>query len=491
MLLVMAVSIYTSRIVLAALGVVDYGIYNVVGSVVALFSFLQTTMGNASHRFIAYALGRNEQGYLKQIFSTSVELHFIVAVIIVILCETVGLWFFYHKLVIPPERQTAAFVALQLSIISCFISISLVPYNAEIIAHERMQFYAYLSIVDVLIKLAIAFVITVVGDDKLIWYALLLLLMQLGMFLLYYIYCRRSFVECHFKFVADKALFLEIGKFTGWNIFGHMATTFSSQGVNMLLNMYFGPAMNAAKGVAQQVEHALMQFVQNFLTAVGPQVTKSYASDDRSRMHFLLFTSTKFSFFMYVVLGLPLFIELDFVLSVWLVELPAHTANFLRLLLIAQMSSSFFQPLNQACMATGKAGKFLVARGLTAISILLLTCLVFRMGCIPESMYIVQICMLYLGIVIQLSIVAPLIELSKRLYFKRVVLKLAAALLIAVPVPMTLYGKMETGLLRFIMVCVVSVICVVLSFYYVGMAKEERNMVFRFLKEKIPFVRKK
>lgn len=489
MLLVMAVSIYTSRIVLAALGIVDYGIYNVVGSVVALFAFLRTTMANASHRFIAYALGKNEQNYLRKIFSTSVELHFVIALIIVLLCETIGLWFFYNKLVIPPERLSAAFVVLQISIISCFISISLVPYNAEIIAHERMQFYAYLSITDVLLKLGIAFVVTVVDADKLIWYALLLLIMQITMFLIYAIYCRRSFPECRLKFVADKALFKEIGTFAGWNLLGHMATTLSSQGLNMLLNMFFGPAMNAAKGVSQQVEHALKQFVQNFLTAAGPQVTKSYASDNRERMHFLLFSSTKFSFFLYVVMGFPLFLELDQVLAVWLVEVPEHTANFVRLLLIAQLSSSFFQPLNQACMATGKAGKFLVARGLTSIAILVLVYVVFRLGCIPESMYIVMIIMLYLGVFIQLSIVAPLISLKKRDYFKKVVVRLMLMLLISAPIPLIILANIEANLIRFILVCFCGVISVITSFYFVGLEELERKMIVNLLSEKIPIIK--
>lgn len=490
MLLVMAVSIYTSRIVLAALGVVDYGIYNVVGSVVALFAFLQTTMANASHRFIAYALGKNEHGYLKKIFSTSVELHLMVAIVIVLLCETIGLWFFYNKLNIPIERRAAAFIVLQLSILSSFISVCLVPYNAEIIAHERMKFYAYLSIADVFVKLFVALVITIVSADKLIWYAVLLFMVQIAMYLVYSIYCRNSFKECRFQFVADKALFKEIGTFTGWNILGHMATTMSSQGLNMLLNIYFGPALNAAKGIAQQVEHSLMQFIQNFLTAVGPQVTKSYASEKRGRMHFLLFFSTKFSFFLYVVMGLPLFLELDQVLSVWLVEVPNHTANFLRLLLLVHLSSSFFQPLNQACMATGKAGKFLVARGGTAILILLFVYVVFWLGFVPESMFVVQIIMLYIGIVIQLTIVAPLINLSKRQYLKKVVLRLTLTLISSVPIPLILWYIMEANLYRFITVSIMSVLSVFFSFYCIGLEIEEREMVMNFLCEKIPIIKR-
>lgn len=490
MLLVMAVSIYTSRIVLAAMGVVDYGIYNVVGSVVALFSFLQTAMANASHRFIAYALGKKDTDNLKKIFSTSVELHFIIAIAIVILSETIGLWFFYNKLVIPDERMTAAMWVLQISIVSCFFSICLVPYNAAIIAHERMKFYAYVSIVDVFMKLGVAFLITVIPFDKLVVYALLLLLFQIMIFIIYAVYCRRYFLEARFLLVYDKPLFKEMATYAGWNLFGHMSSSVSVQGRNMLLNVYFGPVLNAARGVAQQVENAVMQFIMNFLTAVSPQITKSYAANEKERMHFLIFASTKLSFVLYVLIAFPLFLELDQILSVWLVEVPEHTNNFLRLLILTNMSSSFFQPLNQSCMATGKAGKFLAARGITSLMILLFVFIVFSMGGIPESMYFVEIVLLYLSVYIQLSIVAPLIDLSKWKYFKKTVFRLAILLLTAVPVPTIVWMIMPVGLLRFLVVCVLCVINVLASAYFIGLEKQEKQMVMGLLMEKVPFMKK-
>lgn len=486
MLFVMLISVYTSRIILSNLGVVDYGIYNVVGSVVALFSFLQTAMANASHRFIAHALGKNESGLLKNIFSTSLELHFLVAVIIVLLSETIGLWFFYNKLVIPQDRMTSAFVVLQISILSCFVSICQVPLNAEIIAHEKMQFYAYLSIIDVVFKLGVVFLITIIPYDKLISYASLLLVVQIIIFLIYTIYCRRSFQECRFSFIFDKGLFKEMASFASWNLFGHLSSSLSAQGCNMLLNMFFGPALNAAKGVAQQVESAVMQFMVNFLTAVTPQITKSYAADNKERVFFLLFSSTKFSFFLYIIIALPLFFELDQVLSVWLVEVPDHTSNFLRLLLIAHLTSSFFQPLNQACMATGKAGKFLAARGVTFLFVLVFTYIVFKLGFVPESMYLVQIVFLFISIYVQLSIVAPLISLSKIYYFKKTVVPLVLTLITVIPLPFIICHFYQPSLLRFLVVCAVCVISVILSFFYIGLERQERQMVVNLLHEKIP-----
>ncbi len=477
MLLVMAVSLYTSRIVLSALGITDYGIYNVVGSVVVIFDFLKRALGNATHRYIAFYLGKNDLGRLKEIFSTCVILHFFIAALLVLFAETIGLWLLYNKLVIPEGRMVAAFWVFQFSVAATALSIICVPYDAEIIAHEKMQVYAYISIIDVVLKLGVAILLSAIEYDKLILYGLFVLLTGIIIRIIYGFYCGKHFREAHFVWTKDWKLMKEMASFSGWNLFGHAASAIYAQGFNILLNMFFGPAVNAARGIAMQVENAINGFISNFQMAVNPQITKSYAKGELTRFHYLIYTSSRFSFYLYLLIGLPALLETETILDFWLVDVPDHASNFLRIIFIGVTTSAFFMPLNTACLATGKNRTFLLVRGITALSIIPLAYLVLSFDMQPESMFIVQTVVLIVSLFIQLYIVKPLIDLSIKEYFAKVIYKVIKVTVVALPVPIIIKCIMSSNLVSFLTVCSVCVLCVCLSVYSLGITKSERNMI--------------
>lgn len=298
MLFMMVVSLYTSRIVLNTLGVEDYGIYNVVGGIVTMFVFISNSMSSATQRYITFALGKGDKERLSTVFSTTLQIHTLIASVVVLLGETVGLWFLYDKMQIPAERMDAAFWVLQCSIVSTFVMIVSVPYNADIVAHEKMSAFAYISILEVLLKLAIVYLLVVFSFDKLILYAILVLAIQILIRFCYSIYCNRHFEETKYRRVWDKSLFKEMTGFAGWSMFGNMAGVLFGQGLNMLLNVFFGPVVNAARAVAMQVQGAIQQFVGNFQTALNPQITKTYSNGKMNEMHNLMFRSARFSFYL-------------------------------------------------------------------------------------------------------------------------------------------------------------------------------------------------
>lgn len=477
MLFVMIVSLYTSRVVLATLGVTDYGIYNVVGSIVVLFDFLKRALGNATHRYIAFYLGKNDVEQLKKIFSTCVILHVFIAMLLVLFAETIGLWLLYNKLVIPEDRMIAAFWVFQFSVAATALSVICVPYDAEIIAHERMHIYAYFTILDVVLKLGSVFLVVVVDFDKLILYGLFIFLIGILNRIIYGIYCSRQFPEAHFKWTKDWILMKEMGAFAGWNLFGHAASAVSAQGFNILLNMFFGPAANAARGIALQVENAINGFISNFQTAVNPQITKSYARNDKKRVHELIYASSRFSYYLYLLIGLPAILEIDMVLNFWLVDVPEYANTFLILILIGVTTTAFFMPLNTACLATGKNRKFLLTRGLTNLAILPLAYLVLLFDNHPVSMFVVQTMVLYISVFIQLQIAKPLIDLSVKEYFAKVIYKVILVTVVTLPVPIMVKIITPSNFVSFLAVCSISVICVCLSVYFLGITKSERNII--------------
>lgn len=476
MLFVMAVSLYTSRVVLSTLGITDYGIYNVVGSIVVIFDFLKRALGNATHRYIAFYLGKNDLVKLKNIFSTCVILHVFIALLLVILAETIGLWFLYNKLVIPEERMEAAFWVFQFSVVATALAVICVPYDAEIIAHEKMNIYAYFTIIEVLLKLGSVFLLTIIVYDKLVLYGFFILCIGLINRLMYGFYCGRHFPEAHFTWTKDKSLMKEMGTFAGWNLFGHAASAVYEQGFNIMLNMFYGPAANAARGVALQVQGAINGFVSNFQMAVNPQITKSYANNDISRVHNLIFASSRFSYYLYLLIGLPALLEIDLLLDLWLVDVPAHADHFIRLILVGVATSAFFMPLNTACLATGNNRLFLSVRGLTNLSILPLAYVVHLFDNHPESMFVVQTIVFVVSMFIQLTIVKPLINLSIRDYFSEVLLKVMLVSVFALPLPIIVKVIMPDNLISFLTVCVSSTLCVCLSIYVFGITRSERSI---------------
>ena len=349
MLFMMAISLFTSRVILGTLGVEDYGIQNVVGGIVAMFGFLNGSMSSATQRYITFALGKGDKDRLQTVFCTALQIHALIAVIIVLLGETVGLWFLYNKMQLPADRMDAAFWVLQCSIVSTVVMIVSVPYNACIIAHEKMSAFAYISVLEAVLKLVIVYLLLVFPFDKLIVLAVLTLLVQLFIRFCYSIYCHRHFEETKYRHVWDKTLFREMNGFAVWSLWGNLSVVLYTQGLNMILNVFFGPVVNAARAIAVQVQGAVQQFVGNFQMALNPQITKNYAAGNLEQMHSLMFRSARFSFLLLFFLSLPVLLETEFILTLWLKTVPDNAVIFTQIMICISL------PENSRTPATPKA----------------------------------------------------------------------------------------------------------------------------------------
>lgn len=352
MIIIMGVTLYTSRVILDKLGIDDYGLYNVIGGVVGMLSFINGTLNIGTSRFITYALGTANKSRLQTTFSTAFYVHLSMTFIFLIVMETVGMWFLYNKLIIPPERFTACIWVFQLSILTCLVSITQVPYSATITAHEHFGIYAYLSIFSAIAKLVICYMLSIASIDRLIMYAILLACVQIVVTILFRVYCIRNFPESHLRWVFDKKIFKGMMKFSGWNIMATLAETLKSQGVLLLINMFFAPAVAAAQALANQVSNALMQFVNNFRTAINPQIIKLYASGDEEASRRLTLQTTVYCFDLILMLGLPAIVVMNKLMNVWLLQVPDYAVPFTRLVLVCNIigvfSASFYIPMMAA-----------------------------------------------------------------------------------------------------------------------------------------------
>ena len=353
MILVMLVSLFTSRVILSTLGIEDFGIYNVVGGIVTTMSFLNSALAAASQRFISYELGRGNVVSLNKVFSTSLEVHLILAIICIILFESIGVWFLNNKLNIDPARLSAANWVFQCSIVSFVISVLNVPYNAVIIAHEKMEAFAYISIFEALLKLFIAITLLYADIDKLILYAILYSLVSYIIRLCYVTYCKRSFNECYFKIVTDKELFKKIFSFAGWSVIGNIGFTLKDPLSNILLNLFFGARINAARGIAMQVNGVINSFASNFGMAINPQIVKQYASGNITNSIHLVYAGARYSFFLLTIIAIPIIINIDFILKIWLGNVPEYTNIFFVLTIISSLIYSLSSTSSVAVQATG------------------------------------------------------------------------------------------------------------------------------------------
>ena len=477
MLFLMAVTFYTSRIVLDALGVDDFGIYNVVGGVVTMFGFLCGCMSTITQRYITFELGKGDFGQLQKTFGICVLLHILMSILILALAETIGLWFVLNKMQIPPDRMDAAIWVYQCAVIASLIMIMSVPYNALIIAHEKMVAFAYISILETILKLAIAFIIVWCPTDKLILYAILIVVVQLLIRLIYGIYCKRHFRESRLFLVWDRPLVKEMVAFGAWSVIGNSAYVAYTQGVNILLNLFFGPAVNAARGISVQVQNAVNMFAQNFQTAVNPQITKSYAVADYDYMHQLIYRSGKFSFFLLLLLSLPIMIETDYVLHIWLTIVPEHTVSFLRIMLCVVIIDSLSNPLMTSAAATGHIKVYHSAVGGIMLTIIPFSYLALKAGLPPEAVFVIHLCLCLAALTARLLILRPMINLSIQAYFHKVLLRCFIVTLIAAPVPILSELLLESSFCRFLLVGLLSVIGTAFSAYFIGLEKSEKVFI--------------
>lgn len=354
MMFTMVVSLFTSRVILQVLGVEDYGIYQTVGGVVGFLSFVNGSLATGSSRFLTFEMGTGNFDKLKRTFSSILTAHILLALIIAIVAETVGLWFVYNKLVIPAERMDAAVFAYHLSILAAFFKITQVPYHSCIISHEKMGIYAYVSIAEVTLKLAIVYVLYIGGWDKLMLYSTLLCILNVGLIVFYRLYCVKHFEESHYKPMWDKDIMKGVLGYSGWNLFANTAIALNTQGAIILLNMFFSPAVVAARAIAGQVNMAAHQFINNFRTAANPQIVKRYAAGDYEGSKKLLLSSTKFSFYLMLILSLPICLVASPLLHIWLSEVPEYSVEFLQIIVIIGLFHVFDVSFYTALYAKGQ-----------------------------------------------------------------------------------------------------------------------------------------
>ena len=482
MLFMMVVSLYTSRVILNALGVEDFGIYNVVGGVVAMFTVISGSLSAAISRFITYELGKGNQSKLNKIFSASVTIQILLSLIIVILIESVGVWFLNAKMTIPESRIAAANWVLQFSIITFVINLISVPYNAAIIAHEKMSAFAYISILEAVGKLAIAFLIMWSPIDKLIYYAILMCAVAVIVRFTYGHYCKKHFAECTYHFHWNKDILKQMFGFAGWNFIGAASAVFRDQGGNIVINLFYGPAVNAARGIAIQVNNAVSGFVSNFMTALNPQITKSYASGDREYMMNLIFQGARLSFYMLLLLSLPILVNTHYILVIWLKLVPEHAVLFVQLILIFAMCESISNPLITAMLATGKIRNYQIIVGGLQMMNLPISYICLRLGCIPESVLIVAIIISQLCLAARLYMLRGMIGLSSLKYLKNVYFNVVVVAIVSLIIPLLLSLNMTESFLSFIFLSLIAMLSTAVTELMVGCNKKERAFVVEKVK---------
>lgn len=487
-ILILAISLYTSRVVLNALGATDYGLYNVVGGIIVFFSFISNALSNSASRYIAYAIGTHDTKEINKTFGSFLSLYYCLAVGILILGETIGLWFVHNYLTIPGDRFTAALWVYHFSIVSVVMGLLYVPYNCLIVAHERMSAFAYISIMEAILKLGIALLLSVVPFDKLIFYAALILALGVFIRFVYILYCRRNFSESSSKCVWDKKLFTEILKYSGWVLFGSLAFTTYTQGLNVLLNIFFGPIVNAARGIAVQIQSATQNFIIGFQTAMYPQIIKSYAQNNLSRMYVLLHTVCKGSFFLFYIIALPFLLKTSIILELWLKDVPDYTVPFTCCILVFSMLRSLTNEINHAVQATGKIKVYQLVDGLMGLSILPLSYIVLKFFHVnPVVVFIVLVVVELMTVIARIRIGIPQIGDSIYKYFTDVILPVLYVSIIGVIAPAIVSLLTKDSLMGFIYVTMSVVLWSVPVVYYLGLNKQEKTMIVEKLNE---FIRK-
>ena len=473
----MIVTLYTSRVILQVLGVDDYGIYSVVGGFVTMFGIISGALSSSIMRFITFELGHGDKDRLNRIFSTGINIQLFLAVIIVILVETVGLWFLNNKMNIPADRMYAANWVLHCSAFTFAISLLNAPYNAVIIAHEKMSVFAYISILEVSLKLGSVYLLFISSKDKLILFALLQALVLLIIRFIYSFYCTRHFEESRYKRVHDKELLREMFGFAGWNLFTNTAYMFNTQGVNMAINMFFDVSVNAARGIATQVQGALMQFVDNFTTAINPQITKLYASGNKAEMNKLVISGTKFSYLLALIICLPILIETEYILRLWLTEVPPHTVAFIRLTIVGTIIDRMGNCVYTACMATGKIRGYVLWVTSVGFLVFPLTIITYYLGAPVEATYVIYAIVYMMVDGVRLYIIKGLIEFPVWEFMRVVVVRILLVTIAAMIVPIVFVYEFPQSIVRFIISTVLSFTSAILFSYLLGLSEKERKLV--------------
>lgn len=475
--IVMIVNLYMTRVVLNVLGVNDYGIYNVVCGFVSMFGFLNTSMANGVQRFYNYELGKNGSIAVVKVFNTAMIIQFTLAIGVVLLTETFGLWYVNTLMIISTDRIVAANWIFQFAIISLIFVIIQIPYSAAILAYEKMDYFAIVSIIDAFIKLAIVFALPHLNGDNLILYGLLIMLVSIINFILYYLYSRKHFTHLRFKKIFDRTLFKSMMGFSGWNLFGSFAYVVKSQGVNVLINSFFGTIVNAANGIAAQVSSAIQTFASNLVIAFKPQLTQSYAAGDYKRAEQLMLSMSKLSYALMCIISIPLIIEIDYVLKIWLSgNIPEYTNTFAKLTIVAMMIGVLNTPITQMIHASGQMKKYQIATSIVICSILPISWLFLKLGYDATSVFIITIVITIINQIVCLRVLHSIYRFNVREYIKEVVLPCVIITIIPFTCVHYMGSLMLSSLWRFVTVAIANTLIISILFY-LTLNNSEKNII--------------
>ncbi|MBR5171605.1 MAG: lipopolysaccharide biosynthesis protein [Muribaculaceae bacterium] len=477
MIFMTLLSLYTSRVILQTLGVADYGVWSAVGGVISMMGILTKSLSKSISRHLTFELGRGDMKKLKMVFSTSVNVQLFIALVILLVGSTLGFWFLNNKMNIPDGRLDAANWVMWSCIINFMISLVNVPYSAAIVSHEKMSVYAYMTIFEAILNLSVVGALYFSPMDKLKTYAVLAVFASIIVRAIYMIYCRRKFEECRYQFVFNVPMLKELTSFAGWNFFGEGAWVFNTQGIDLLVNIFFGVTLNAARGIAGQVNAISTKFVTNFMTALEPQITKTYAAGHLQQMHQLVCRGAKFSFFLTILFAIPLGFEAERLLRIWLGTVPDYSVLFVRLTFLSAITTVLGNTLVTAQFATGKIKKYQIIMTICGFWVFPLTWLAFELGGGPAWSYIIFIAVYFGLIFVRFYLVKDLIHISWSMYLKDVLLKCLVVLVIAVIPPLVLMLTMPSSILRFILVCLISFTSSGLVIYWIGMKQDERKAI--------------
>lgn len=474
---IMALSFFTTRIVLEKLGASDYGVNNVVGGFVSMFTVLNSILQTGTRRFLALNLGKNDVELIKRTFSTAFVIHLIVGVVIVILLETIGIWFLNTQLNIDENRMVAANWVFQLSVLSVFLNITQTPYTSAVTAHEQFNIYAIMSVFDVVAKIAVLFLLIFIPGDKLIIYAALLSIVCVINIIIYRIYCIRHFSECAFSLKIDKPLFQEMIQFSGWSVVANVFQITNNQGLSILLNIFFNTIVNAARGLAGTVTYTISTFVNGFIIAAEPQLIKYYGAGDKKHFEQLIFNITQYTLFLISIIAVPVFMEMDYVLELWLGEVPQYTAEFIKITMISSIVVNSYTMIDRGIMASGHIKQLALFGNTIPIIVLPLVYLVLKLGYSPIVTYIINIIPQFLGFFATLWIIKKYVGFPAMIFLRKVILKTYLLIGLSCIIPYFVHCNMENGLIRFLVVCSLSFISTITIMYSFALNRETRMMV--------------
>lgn len=478
MIVVMLVSLYTTRIVLHVLGNEDFGIYNVVCGFVFMFGILNTSLTTGTNRFYNYALGKNDGDGVTKTYNASLRIQFIIIGALLFLVETIGLWYLNEKMVIPQERLWVANIIFQFSVISLTLLILQIPYSAAVLAHEKMNYYALVSILDAFLKLGFVIILQYIGGDKLLFYAFLILTTSIVNFAMYYIYCKIHFPTIHFQRKYDKKTLRDLFSFSAWSLLDPITRTTQGQGSNLVLNSFFGPIINAAYGISHQVSAAVDQFTQNIAIAFRPQIIQTYSSNENMRVRNLMFSMSKINFFLHAILAIPLILEIRYILTLWLgPKFPDYTIQFTILILIARTIDCLHAPISIVMVASGKIKRIKIASSIVLCSIIPISIVLFMIGLSPIYIFVLMVVLAFLNMVISMIIMCQEISFMHPLeYINNVIVPCFVFTLLTLVLPVVLFNLMESSLMRIVVTFLSTVGIALVVAYFVVLNKIEKKL---------------